>query len=157
MNKSHRHNSGFTLVEVLVAIILVSAAAAVVALSFSKISENQALNSSAETAAALTRESRSRALAGANDSRHGVYLGDEEIVMFQGAFYVENNPQNISKDLHPQTAIRSIVLQGGGRAIVFEKLRGNTAESGSFEIYLKNDPQKFRSVTVSAAGLIEVR
>lgn len=154
-NRQLTTHKGFTLLEIIIAIGLVSAAGIMVSISFSKINANKALETSASEAASVITQARTKTLAGENASQYGVYLGEGELILFRGASYSSSDPNNVSTSLHSLVGIRNVSLSGGGRSVVFQKLTGSTVQSGTFEVYLKQNPEKFRTISISNTGIVE--
>ncbi len=141
--------------EILVAVSIVAICVTIVTLSFSKINENKALDSSVSLIASIIDEARSLTLSGKDASQYGVYLGEGETTLFRGAIYSSSNPENIITPLHSLTEISNVNLTGGGRVIVFQRLSGATTQSGTIEIRLKSSPSITRTISVNLNGIAE--
>ncbi|MEK7606401.1 MAG: type II secretion system protein [Patescibacteria group bacterium] len=142
----------FTLVELLVVLFIVAIISAVVFASLISYKRRQSVMvSSAQIATALT-DARSRSLAGINDSTHGIYFADDEIIIFEGAAYVTNDPENETVML--ETGVRATTtLSGGGRTVVFVRLTGQTA-SGTVDVFSEGDFSVLRTITIHETGIV---
>jgi prepilin-type N-terminal cleavage/methylation domain-containing protein len=148
-------NKGFTLIEMLLAIVLLGIAVTFVVLSFGKLNAEQALDTSVESAVSVFSEARSMTLSSVNDSQYGVHLESAQVVLFKGSSYSSSDSANVPTTLNSQVALRNITLSGGGSDVVFNRLTGATAKTGTFELYLKSATTTYKTLTVGATGLVE--
>src|SRR3989338_2100856 len=127
----------FTVLEILVAIAIITLVVTIITISFSKLNSAQALDKSATLVTAVLDEARSLTLSSKGDSQYGVYLEASQVVLFKGATYSQPDPANVVTSLHSLVGLRNITLSGGGTSVVFKRLNGNTDETGTAEIFLK--------------------
>lgn len=146
---------GFTVLEILLGVAILILVTAIVIISFSKMNENKALEKSADLIATILDEARSKSLSGEDASVYGVHLDASAATLFKGRNYSAASPDNEVTELNSLTGVRNIALSGGGSDIVFERMWGNTEQSGTFEIYLINSPEKFKTVSINSAGIVE--
>lgn len=146
---------GFTLLEILIALAIVSLMLTVIFFSLSKFNSYQALDKSADLVVSVLEEARSRTLSSVGASQYGVKLDEFEVTLFKGTTYAPADPDNMVTDLNTLVAIRDVVLAGSGTSVVFKRLTGSTDEVGTAQIYLKADPTIFRTITISSTGVVE--
>ncbi len=144
------------MLEILVAISIMTLAVTIVAFSFSKLNSKQALDKSADLVVSILDEARSLTLSSAGDSQYGVYFEDSQVTLFKGATYLPSDPVNVVTSLHPLVSIRDITLSGGGTSVVFKRLTGNTNQTGTAEVFLKASSTTFRTITISGTGIVEL-
>lgn len=149
-------NKGFTALEILVAISIITLAVTIITVSFSRLNSAQALDKSATLVTSVLDEARSLTLSSQGDSQYGVYFEDSQVTLFKGATYSSPDPVNVVTFLHSLVGLRNITLSGGGMSVVFKRLIGSTDETGTLEVFLKNSPTTFRTITISATGLVEL-
>ena len=149
-------HKGFTILEILVAISILALAVTIVAFSFSKLNSSQALDKSATLVTSILDEARSLTLSSKGDSQYGVYLEASQVVLFTGDTYSPSDITNVVTNLNPLVELRDITLSGGGTSVVFKRLTGNTAETGTVEIFLKASTTIFRTITISGTGIVEL-
>ena len=147
---------GFTVLEILVAISIITLVVTIITISFSKLNSAQALDKSATLVTAVLDEARSLTLSSKGDSQYGIYFGDSQVTLFKGATYSPSDPANVVTNLHALVSLRNITLFGGGTSVVFKRLTGNTNQTGTAEVFLKDSPTTFRTITISATGIVEL-
>lgn len=147
---------GFSVIELLFAIAILSVAISIVVISFSKLNSSKALKQSASLITSVLNEARSLTLSSANGSQYGVHFESSQVVLFKGASFSPADPLNIPTEINPLVGIGDVELSGGGTNVVFRRLTGETAESGTIELFLKSSPETLLIITINAAGLAEI-
>ncbi|MEK7461805.1 MAG: hypothetical protein AAB586_01910 [Patescibacteria group bacterium] len=150
-----RKMGGFTILEILLALLLITLAVSIITVSFSKLNSSQVLDKSTDLIISIMDEARSLTLSSKDDTQYGVYLGESQIVLFKGSMYSALEPSNVTTDINHLVGMRNIVLSGGGASVVFKRLTGNTDEAGVFEVFLRSSPTTFRTITIRATGVVE--
>ncbi|MDO8569950.1 MAG: prepilin-type N-terminal cleavage/methylation domain-containing protein [bacterium] len=153
MNMKHR---GFTVLEILIAISIMVLTITIVTFSFSKLNSSQTLDKSADLVVSILNEARSLTLSSVNDSQYGVSFEDSQVILFKGSIYLLSDPSNVVTELNSLVGLRNIILNGGGTSVIFKRLTGNTFETGTVEIFLKASTTTFRTITISATGIVEL-
>ncbi|MBX4181331.1 hypothetical protein KW807_00505, partial [Candidatus Parcubacteria bacterium] len=103
----------------------------------------------------VLNEARSTTLSSLNASQYGVKVDPTQVTLFKGSSYSVGAPDNVLNTLDSSVGIRNISLAGGATQVVFDRLTGRTGESGTFELYLINDPTSSSTISVSGSGIIE--
>lgn len=147
---------GITLIEVLIFIVIMTILLTIVFLSLSKLNASQALDKGAALVAATLDEARSLTLSAKNDNQYGVYFDASSTVLFGGSVYLPGDPNNVETVLNSKIGIRNINLSGGGSAVIFERLTGNTSQTGTLEVFLIEASTTFRTITIKATGVVEL-
>jgi len=148
-------NTGFTLVEVLVVIAILIIISALTFASFFNLDDRQALDVSVKQIDSFLEEARSLTLASKDASQYGVHFDTESITRFRGSVYSETDPDNVVSNLHNKIQISDVSLSGGGNEVIFDRLTGNTSQSGTITISLKSDPTQTRIITIEATGIVQ--
>lgn len=149
-------NKGVTLIEVLIVIVIMTILLTIVVISLSRLNSSQALDKGAELVASTLDEARSLTLSAKNDDQYGVYFETSRIVLFRGATYSSGDPNNVETSLNPKIAIRNTNLSGGGSSVIFERLTGNTGQTGTMEVFLVEASTTFRTIIIKATGVVEL-
>ena len=149
-------NRGFTLLELLFVIVIIAVIVTIITISLSKLNSSQALDKSADLVTSIINEARSLTLSSKGDSQYGIQFEASQVILFKGAAYSSSDPSNIATELNSLVGLRNITLSGGGTSVVFKRLAGNTDETGTAEIFLKASPTTFRTITISATGIVEL-
>jgi prepilin-type N-terminal cleavage/methylation domain-containing protein len=150
------NKKGFTLLEILLVLALMSLLITVLYTSFSKINGNQALDKDAKQVAALIEDARSRTLFSKNDTQYGVHFETTQVTLFSGATYSSTSPSNELVKLNNLVNIYNINLTGGGSDMIFDRLTGNTSQPGVISFYLVTGTSSKAYLTVAGTGLVEI-
>ncbi len=137
---------GFTLLEVLIGIFIVSILATLVALPFSKLNSGQTLEKSSMLIVSVLDDARSRTLSSQGGKRYGVDLYNDKLVLL---------PDYATTTLSSKVGIRNININGGTTTISFNRLTGATAQYGSFEVYLLSSASSSKKIIINNAGAVE--
>lgn len=141
--------------EILVVLTLVSLLAVFVINTFSVLNQSQALSKNADMVATTLRQARSLTLASKGGNQYGVHIEATRVVLFQGPTYTVNASSNVSYALNRYVNISSINLVGSGSEVIFDRLTGDTTESGTVTLSLISTPASTRVVSISGTGLIQ--
>ena len=137
--------TGFTLVEViLTAAILVILLAIVPPISLDFYNQYQ-FDSELDMLVSLLESARNFAMINYNESAHGVYIGANNFIVFQGASFTSRNPA-LDKSF-PRNSVISVT---GVSEAVFSALTGQTAPA----IFTVANNQRSIDVNVNSEGTI---
>lgn len=126
-----------------------------VALSFSKVNETEALDKNADLVVSVLTEARSMTLSSINGYSYGVHFDENQVVLFQGNVYNSTASTNFPTSLNSLVGIQNVSLVGGGNEVLFNKLTGATAQSGTLQVYLQSATTTYKTVTISPTGITE--
>lgn len=146
--------SGFTVVEVITAVFIISLLVASGISVFGKMLRERSLTKDIAEAVALLEEARSLTLSSKESMSYGVHFASRSMVRFQGNSYATSSPSNVTVALTPRVAITDVQLQGGSD-IVFERLTGNAVRFGSITFSLLDDASRTKTITVLQTGIVE--
>lgn len=141
--------------EIIVVIAIFALAVSAILNSFGQLNQNQVVNKNTELVATVLREARSLTLSSKGGNQYGVHLESSQVVLFQGATYNPAAPSNIYYALNSLGNISVITLAGGGSDVVFDRLTGDTSQSGTIKLSLLSDTSSTRTITISGTGLVE--
>lgn len=147
---------GFSLIETIVVLAIMSMLATVVVVSFSAFRNGKILDVAAEQVLSVISESRGKTIYSEDAYQYGVHLEAGRIVAFKGDIYSATDPSNVATVLSSLVEISSISLAGGGADITFQRLTGKVANSGSFRVRLKADTSRYKNISVNSVGIIEL-
>ncbi|PIP55697.1 MAG: hypothetical protein CO183_02635 [Candidatus Zambryskibacteria bacterium CG_4_9_14_3_um_filter_42_9] len=148
-------NKGFTMIEILFVVAIVSIVSAIVFISLSKLNSTQALRESSALVTSVLNEARSLTISSKSDSQYGVHFEDYGVVLFKGDSYSPIDPTNISTEINSLIGIGNINFSDSGTDIVFKRLTGEALVSGTLELFLKASPETKRVITISNTGLVD--
>ncbi|MFC1757008.1 Tfp pilus assembly protein FimT/FimU [Patescibacteria group bacterium] len=149
-------NKGFSVVELLIGIAVVLVLFGVISSAFLRFRDTQALNSTSEQIISLLDESRLKTISSKNSSQHGVRFESDKIIRFEGEVFLESDSSNEELIISESVEIVNITLIGGGDDLVFQKLSGNTNQSGSLTIRSKKDNTKTKIINIEPSGAVSV-
>lgn len=154
--KSKVSESGFTLIEIVIAIGVLLIIGTTVFVGFSKATENADLKTAAFKVVDALQFARTRTIASLASSQYGVHFEQTQYVLFRGATYNASDPDNIVYPLSSRTEITAITLTGGGSDVVFDRITGKTMHNGSVTVRLIADPSQLKIVEISTAGRADI-
>ncbi len=138
---------GFTLIEVLIVIAILGGLAGLglfVSIDFYK---SYAFHSEKNIVVSIIQKVRSQSLANINESKHGVYFGTNNYVIFQGENYAS---RNATYDEIIQA--NSLVSHSGLTEIVFDQLTGLPAATASIVL---SDGLRSSTISIGNEGRID--
>lgn len=144
---------GFTLLELLIAVSIITLLGAASLVSFINSRRIRELDSSGQNVLSILRLAQSRALAGEENDVWGVRLELARFILFRGPAFA-GSPSAEIHQLPAAIEIANIALAGGGQEIIFQKITGRTEQSGTFELRVTDDAAKIFSVTVDSSGKV---
>lgn len=150
-------HAGFTLVEMIIVVALVTMIVALATVSFSTVTARQSLDKNTDAVVAVLAQARSLTISAKDASAYGVRLLSTGPVLFTGTTYNASDAANKPLVLDPRLSISDISLSGGGSDVLFSKLTGTTTQSGTFRVIVTSTPTAYRTVTVYATGIIEAQ
>jgi len=155
INLSKYPKKGFTLIELVIVIgilgFLILGSLTVITLFTGQVN----LNITSQQILSTLQLSRDRTLASANETQHGVHFETTKYVLFEGATYDSMDPDNKEYDLSG-VEIYEINITGGSN-VVFDRIRGTTANSGNVKIRLTEDTSKTDTILVNSSGSVSLQ
>lgn len=148
---------GFTLIETLVAIAVLALLAVIAVSGLSSFQKSGELGRAADMVAGVLRDARGRTLASKNNTRYGVHFDSDKAVLFVGTSYVAGIPSNEETVLPFRVEISAIALGGGGDNVVFQRLSGEVAPTGTITLRVKQEPSKTREIQIYQSGVAEIK
>lgn len=152
MSLTTQRQSGLTLLESLIGLTIIMILAGVAVWPFRALRDDQLLKGAVEDVLSFLNNARAQTLAGNAQSQYGVHFENDTITLFRGDSYPGVTEQVAT--LPPRVVFGAISLAGGGAEVVFQRLTGATAQTGSVVVELASDATKRRVVEVYSSGLI---
>jgi len=153
---SNSNKKGFTLIEILLVIVIMTIVSTIIITSLLKLNASQVLEKGASLVISVLDEAHSLTLSSKNDSQYGVHFEDSRVTLFKGSTYSSSNPNNISSEIDNRVGIRNVSLTGGGSDVVFKRLTGSTSQAGALELFLKSSTTIARTINISATGVVSI-
>ncbi len=146
---------GFTLVEILIVLALAGIITLIVAGAFSKATGREALDKETAIILSLLEQARNQTLSAKNASVYGVHFEASKAALFASSTYSSSSASNVVEPMNPLVAISAIALVGGGSEVVFKRLTGETAQSGTVTISLLASSTQTKIITIFATGVAQ--
>lgn len=148
-----RKESGFTIVEILVVVAIMTILAALMWTGMSNYASWQRYLSQVSEIRSSILEARSQTLGSVNDAAYGVYVGTDSIEFFSGATPTPGDPANtilpFTSDLRATST-----LSNGAWFVTFSRVTGEPSATGTIRI---NHGSRDASTTlrIYGSGLVE--
>lgn len=155
-HKSQVTESGFTLVELLISIAVISIISVSIFLGYGAISRNGELKTNTFKIVDVLNLARTRTLASLGASSYGVHFEQTQYALFKGATYNAADPDTIFYMLPASVELDDISLAGGVVDVVFERITGKTTQTGSVRVQLVSDPTKFKIISIIGSGRADI-
>lgn len=149
-----RKISGITIMEILIAVAILSVISTGIIIPFSKWRESRTLDVNTEGIMSLLNEARQNTLSSKDGFQYGVNFESARAVLFRGTTFVEPDVNNKEMSISPVLEISNIMLGGGATDVVFERLTGKTNNSGTITLRVKNDTSKNVIIKVEPTGAV---
>ncbi len=149
-----RESTGFTLIEILIAIVIILLLSSIVIGGFSRLTRSYVLEKEVGVVRTVLADARARTLSSKDDSAYGVHLQTNQVVLFKGATYSAGDPLNEVFAIDSGVSLSSIALTGGATNIVFERLSGKANATGTVTVLLASDNSSAQ-VTIYTTGVAE--
>lgn len=151
--KSKKSSSGFTLIEILIAVAILALAVSLVLPNFNFFQRQSSLDMTAQEIIGALRLAQNKTLASEGADSFGLYFETDKFTLFKGLTFYPTSPENDTHKLPPALRLSEVNLSGGG-VIVFDRLTGATANSGSLKISLVDDSSKNKIIFIDSSGTV---
>ncbi len=145
---------GFTLIEILVALGIIVLLCVIIIGSFSSFRKSQNFNNAIEDTISIFNSARAKTLSSENASQYGIHLDSSKATLFKGTVFSQTDPNNQIINLDSSIEIVNISINGGGSDVVFNRLKGDTSDHGSFVIRVKSDTSKSKTISIKSTGIV---
>ena len=146
-------DKGFTFLELLIVLAVLSTITVIGADSMRAFAETSSLNSATDSVLAAVEQAHSRTLASKQSSQYGVHFQNDQVILFQGATYTAGSASNTVTMLPPRSQIATVSLTGGGNEVIFNRLTGATAQPGSIILSSRQNASVQKTIIILTTGL----
>ncbi len=150
-------NKGFTLIQLIIVIAILTILVAVMIPSLTKFRNAQALKNTTDDIVSLLNNARLNTISSLNSNYYSVHFESARAVSFTGGTFAEPNSSN--KVITFNTAVTipasgGINLNGGGSNVSFTRLTGDTTQYGTIVVQLKSDSTQKKTITINKTGAV---
>ena len=149
--KNSNKTNGFTLIEIILVLVLLSAAIGFSLLYYETSVLRADINTQADILVSKLRLAQSNAESGRTDEANAVHFENASYTAFVGDNYNPLQSNNVETLLPPTISIENIALNGGGSDIIFTAPSGETSTYGSFDLV---SDLKTITINISSFGAI---
>lgn len=144
---------GMSLLEILVAIAIVGILLLVILPQFSKMRENQTLQSAVVDVVSAIERARSMSISSIDSSSYGVHFESDKVVIFKGITYSAVDPLNEDINIISPATISDILFGVSDVDVYFSRLLGEPNATG----FVKITTESFsKTINLSATGTVSV-
>lgn len=151
--ENKENTKGISLIEIVLVIIILGISIGMSVLYYQTSQVRADINTQVSQFSSYVRLAHSDALAGLNNSSHGIHLELSSYTIFTGASYSELDLNNFEIELPPTVTIQNILLNGGGSDLIFLKPNGETNNFGSID-FVSEQINKTITVQITRLGTV---
>ncbi len=141
------NNAGFTLIEILITLVLITAIASLGLTVGYNVYRSTTLSAERDLMVSALEKARNLAMTNAGESDHGMYIEDNKHTIFRGSSYDSRDP-----DYDLEIVNSSRITSSGEAEFVFEELSGDGLLTGTTT--LSDETGSSRSISVNEEGRI---
>lgn len=145
--------SGFTLIEVLVVVFVMSIILSIAIISGRSFNDSINLENTVKSIDMKIKLAKSRSISALNGANHSVHFEADRVVVFEGDTFNVSAPTNEVFVFSDNIKINIPVnLSGGGDDLIFNRLIGSTDNPGNINIEVISDPSKTKQIIINSDG-----
>ncbi len=149
----HFYKTGITIIELLIVLAVLGLIFLTVIPQFSKLKEDEVLQSSVGDILSSISKAQSETLASASSSNYGVHFQSGEIVIFKGTAYSSGNSNNETINISSPASISNVTFGGVSSTsgdMYFNKHYGTPSTTGTVTV---STASFSKVITISATGV----
>lgn len=146
---------GFTLIEILVAVAIVSILSAIAVNMLNSERQTRQLSIIADDIVAKLEQAKTYSQTGRNGKNYGVQFNEESYILFSGSIFDPSDSENQTFEIGDDFVIIENIANANN-TIVFSKIKGQAGFSAVVKVAKKNNVSKFVSVVITEQGAISV-
>jgi len=151
----------FTLIEILIVIGIIGILAVLAFPAYRFFQRESDLTTSSVEIVNTIRLAQNKTLASEGASQYGVYFDQTTVphqhILFKGGSYVSRDAS--FDEIHKLSSfveVFEINLAGGVSEVVFNRVSGETLQSGNISLRLKTDPTKIKTIYIESSGRVDL-
>lgn len=148
MSSSRKNNSGFTLIEIMLVVVLIVIIGGVSVPVYQSFQVKNNLGVAAQTIVQVLRRAQVLSQSGEGDSAWGVRIASGSATLFKGASFSGRDAA-----FDEVSEISTNIVPTGASEIVYSKLMGDPQTAGDIILTTSNNDTKI--ITINAKGTVE--
>jgi len=148
------NQKGFTLIEILIAVVIITLLISTVIVSYRLFEKRTELDDTAQKIFSVLKLAQTQTLASNDASQYGVHFESDQYILFKGDAYLVGAPDNKIYQLPGRLEIYQISLADGGNDVIFQRIIGSTAQFGAVEVRIISQATETKTVTIQSSGQI---
>ncbi len=149
-------NKGFSLIEILITIAIISFLVGTSIVSYRFFEKGTELESAAQNILFTLKLAQTKTLASEDASVYGVHFENNKYILFKGEIYQKGSADNKIYQLPNRLEIHNIDLTNEASSTVFQRIDGKTDQSGVIGLRIISQPDKVKTITIQSFGQIEL-
>lgn len=143
------------MIEIIIAITIAGILTLIVSGAFSPANSRETLDKRTVIALSLLEQARNQTLSAKGALAYGVHFETTKAVLFTGPTYSALAGTNVVEPMSPLIQVSDISIVGGGSEVVFNRLTGETAQSGTITLSLVASSTQQKTITIYNTGIAE--
>ena len=145
---------GYTLLEILIVVAVLVVIATLTAEPLLTYYRNIRFQGAVENVLTMLDEARKSTLSSYESSQYGVHFEAERVVLFKGDTFVDLDPDNDEFYFSNEVTISTTSFTGGGDDVLFERITGETGNSGTLGVSLLIGATTTKVITIHQSVFI---
>lgn len=150
-------DKGFTLIEILTAIAILSIIFFLAIPILSDFKQTQDLKNTADNVASLLNEARAKTLASEGGNSFKILFEEDKATLFSGPSPIGSDPYLKEVYYEEGVVLEGLYLESGGDTVTFAKLSGDTLDFGNIVFNLEQDSLKTKVINILKTGLVDIQ
>ena len=150
--KIQNSSGGFTLIEVLIVVLIVSAILSIAITSGRNFNDSVNLENTAKGINSKIKLAKSRSVSALNGTNHSVHFEADKITVFEGSIFNVSASTNEVFTFSDDIGINIPTGLSGGDDLIFDRLVGSTINTGNIDIEVISDSSKTKQIIVNSDG-----
>ena len=147
---------GITLLEILIVIGILGLLVATIIPSFLNFRRNSILNTETQEVLTLINKARLSAISSKGDMQYGIHLENGKVVLFPGTTYTAGASSNEEHIFNATLSLSSVVVNGGGSNIVFQKVTGATSQNATTTLLVTGSTAS-TTIIIRPTGIVTIQ
>ncbi|KKR09807.1 MAG: hypothetical protein UT37_C0010G0012 [Parcubacteria group bacterium GW2011_GWA2_39_18] len=146
---------GFSLIELLVALVIVVVLGTIGVLTFYQSTHSISLDNDLQLTIETLNKARQYAINSKGKTPWGVHFNQDSLVLFSGSTFIPSSPTNVTLNLSTYSTF-SLISLSDEDDVIFNQLNGSASSYGYVVVSLKNNPSALKTIYIQPSGIINV-